>query len=326
MGLLIDGTWHDQWYDTRGTGGRFVREDAQFRNWVTVDGAPGPSGEGGFAAEIGRYHLYVCLACPWAHRTLIMRRLKGLEEIIGVSLVNAYMGAGGWTFDAEGDNVDHLYHSGHLYDIYLRARSGYSGRVTVPVLWDRERETIVNNESAEIIRMLNSAFDGLGAKGGDYYPEPLRGEIDELNGFIYPNINDGVYRAGFATTQQAYEEAWHDVFNALDSIDERLATRRYLTGDELTEADIRLFTSLIRFDAVYYGHFKCNRQRIEDYPNLRGYVRDIYQLPGIAETVDMATIKRHYYASHTTINPSGIVPLGPALDFTTPHGREGIGG
>jgi putative glutathione S-transferase len=325
MGLLIDGVWHDQWYDTESTGGRFVRQESQFRSWVTPDGSPGPSGEGGFPAEAGRYHLYVCLACPWAHRTLIMRRLKGLEEIIGVSMVNAFMGEGGWTFDAEGDNADKLYHSSRLYEIYLRAQPDYTGRVTVPVLWDRQRETIVNNESAEIIHMFNSAFDHLGAKEGDYYPESLRGEIDELNAFIYPNINNGVYRAGFATTQEAYEEAWYDVFNALDRIDARLAGRRYLAGDSLTEADIRLFTTLIRFDAVYFGHFKCNRRRIEDYPNLRGYVRDIYQQPGVAKTVDIPFIKRHYYSSHRTINPTGIVPLGPELDFTTPHGREKLG-
>jgi putative glutathione S-transferase len=325
MGLLIKGVWHDQGYDTRATGGRFVREETQFRNWVTADGAPGPSGEGGFAAETGRYHLYICMACPWAHRTLIMRRLKGLEEMIGVSEVNAYLGTGGWTFDADGNNQDHLYQSGHLYEIYLRARPDYSGRVTVPVLWDRKRETIVNNESAEIIRMLNDAFNGLGAKGGDYYPESLRAEIDDLNGYIYPNLNNGVYRAGFATTQRAYEEAWHDVFSALDTIETRLETRRYLTGDSLTEADIRLFPTLIRFDAVYYSHFKCNRQRIEDFPNLHGYVRDIYQQPGVADTVDLDLIKRHYYTSHTAINPTGIVPLGPSLDFSTPHGRDKVG-
>lgn len=322
MGLLINGVWHDRWYDTESTGGHFVREESQFRNWITADGSPGPSGEGGFPAEAGRYHLYVCMACPWAHRTLIMRRLKGLEALIGVSTVNACMGEAGWTFSRDGDNIDRLYGSTRLYEIYLRARPDYTGRVTVPVLWDREHDTIVNNESAEIIRMLNGAFDGLGAKEGDYYPSALRGEIDRLNKYIYPNINNGVYRAGFATTQTAYEEAWRDVFNALDDLDERLAGRRFLTGPLLTEADIRLFTTLIRFDAVYYGHFKCNRRRIEDYPSLRGYVRDIYQQPGVAETVALDVIKRHYYTSHRSINPTGIVPLGPELDFTTPHGRE----
>ena len=325
MGLLVDGVWQDRWYDTDASDGRFVREDAQFRNWITADGAAGPSGADGFPAAAGRYHLYVSMACPWAHRTLILRRLKGLEDMIDVSRVNAYMGADGWTFDGQGETRDQLYGSRCLYQVYLRASPGYSGRVTVPVLWDRERETIVNNESAEIIRMLNSAFDGLGAKDGDYYPQALRGEIDALNDFIYSNLNNGVYRAGFATTQQAYAEAWHDVFNALDELEARLASRRYLTGAALTEADIRLFTTLVRFDAVYYGHFKCNRQRLEDYPGLRGYVRDIYQVPGIADTVDLEFIKRHYYGSHTGINPSGIVPLGPALDYTTPHGREKLG-
>lgn len=322
MGLLIDGVWHDQWYDTESTGGRFIREDSQFRNWITPDGSAGASGGSGFRAEAGRYHLYVCLACPWAHRTLIMRRLKGLGDMIGVSMVNAYMGAEGWIFSAEGENRDRLYGYGHLYEVYLKAKKDYTGRVTVPVLWDREKETIVNNESAEIIRMLNSAFDDAGAVEGDYYPTALRSRIDEWNDFIYPNINNGVYRAGFATSQEAYEEACDDVFNALDSVEECLAGQRYLAGPSLTEADIRLFTTLIRFDAVYYGHFKCNRRRIEDYPCLRGYIRDIYQYGGIGGTVDIPFIKRHYYTSHTNINPTGIVPLGPDLDFTTPHGRE----
>ncbi|MEX2525382.1 MAG: glutathione S-transferase family protein [Gammaproteobacteria bacterium] len=322
MGLLVDGVWHDQWYDTESTGGRFIREDSQFRNWITPDGSAGPTGEGGFPAEAGRYHLYISMACPWAHRTLIMRRLKGLEDMIGVSRVNAYMGADGWTFSAAGENIDQLYGYRKLYEIYLKAQPDYSGRVTVPVLWDKERGIIVNNESAEVIRMLNTAFDDIGATPGDYYPPDLRHEIDEWNELIYPNVNNGVYRAGFATTQEAYEEAFNDVFETLDIVEEKLAASRYLTGDRLTEADIRLFTTLIRFDAVYYSHFKCNRRRIDDYPNLRGYVRDIYQYDYIGGTVDMEFNKRHYYGSHDTINPTGIVPLGPELDFSTPHGRD----
>lgn len=322
MGLLVDGEWYDQWYDTESTGGRFIREDSQFRNWITPDGSAGSSGQGGFSAEAGRYHLYISMACPWAHRTLIMRRLKGLEEMIGVSGVNPYMGSDGWSFDSEGETADQLYGCRNLYEIYRKAQPDYSGRVTVPVLWDKQKETIVNNESAEIIRMLNSAFDDIGAVEGDYYPPSLRKEIDQLNELIYPNVNDGVYRAGFATTQEAYEEAFNDVFRTLDKVEERLNERRYLTGDRLTEADIRLFPTLVRFDAVYYSHFKCNRQRIDDYPNLSGYVRDIYQYDGIGGTVDIEFNKRHYYGSHDTINPTGIVPLGPELDFSTPHGRE----
>ena len=322
MGLLVDGKWHTDWYDTSATKGRFVRKDSSFRNWVTPDGSPGPSGEGGFMAEPGRYHLYVSMACPWAHRTLILRRLKGLEEMISVSVVNAYMGDEGWTFD-EGDDVipDTVNDKTRLHEIYTFAKPDYSGRVTVPILWDKQRNTIVNNESSEIIRMFNTAFDGVGAAPGDYYPEELREEIDALNEFIYPNVNNGVYRAGFATTQEAYEEAVLELFAALDKLEERLASRRYLTGERITEADWRLFTTLVRFDAVYVGHFKCNIRRIVDYPNLWGYVRDLYQQPGIADTVRIANIKHHYYASHDTINPTGIVPTGPELDFTTPHGR-----
>jgi putative glutathione S-transferase len=322
MGLLVDGEWHTDWYDTSATKGRFVRKDASFRNWITRDGSPGPSGEGGFPAEAGRYHLYVSMACPWAHRTLVFRRLKGLEEMISVSVVNAFMGDEGWTFDAGDDVVpDTVNNKSRLHEIYTLARPDYSGRVTVPVLWDKELNTIVSNESSEIIRMFNSAFDQVGATPGDYYPEALREEIDALNDFVYPNVNNGVYRAGFATTQKAYEEAVADVFAALDQLEERLADRRYLIGEEITEADWRLFTTLVRFDAVYVGHFKCNIRRIVDYPNLWGYLRDLYQQPGIAETVRIDNIKEHYYASHETINPTGVVPVGPELDFTTPHGR-----
>ena len=323
MGLLIDGEWHTDWYDTKKTKGRFVRKDSSFRNWVTADGSAGPSGDSGFKAEAGRYHLYVSMACPWAHRTLIFRRLKGLEDMISLSVVNAYMGDEGWTFD-DGDDVipDTVNQKTRLHEVYTQADSGYSGRVTVPVLWDKERRTIVSNESSEIIRMLNSAFDGIGATPGDFYPEALRGEIDELNDFIYPNINNGVYRAGFATTQEAYEEAVGELFAALDKLEERLAGNRYLAGSTITEADWRLFTTLVRFDAVYVGHFKCNIRRIVDYPNLWAYVRDLYQQPGIGETVKIDNIKQHYYASHDTINPTGVVPVGPAIDFEEPHGRS----
>ncbi|MFO0875758.1 MAG: glutathione S-transferase family protein [Gemmataceae bacterium] len=323
MGLLIDGKWQDQWYDTAKSGGRFVRSDAQFRNWVTADGSPGPSGEGGFKAEPGRYHLYVSLACPWAHRTLIFRKLKGLEEAISVSVVHWLMAEEGWTFapgeDATGDT---LHGSRCLHEIYTRAEPRYSGRVTVPVLWDKERQTIVSNESSEIIRMLNSAFDGLGARPGDYYPELLRAEIDALNARIYPAINNGVYRAGFATTQGAYEEAFDELFAALDGLEELLGRQRYLAGNHVTEADWRLFTTLLRFDPVYHGHFKCNLRRLADYPNLWGLTRELYQWPGVAETVSFLHIKGHYYQSHRTINPTGIVPKGPLLDLMAPHGRE----
>ena len=327
MGLLVDGVWQDRWYDTNSTGGRFVRTNAVFRNWVTADGSPGPSGEGGFKAESGRYHLYVSLACPWAHRTLIMRRLKGLEAMIGVSVVHWRMLEQGWTFeDGPGVVPDPIHGARYLHQVYTAAKLDYSGRVTVPLLWDKANDTIVSNESAEIIRMMNAAFDGIGAKPGDYYPEDLRPEIDELNARIYDHINNGVYKAGFATTQQAYEEAVRPLFEALDALDERLSSRRYLCGDRLTEADIRLFTTLVRFDPVYVGHFKCNLRRIADYPHLSGYLRDLYQTDGIAETVNMAHIKGHYYESHKTINPTGIVPVGPNLDLDAPHGRERLQG
>lgn len=317
MGILINGKWHDQWYDTAASDGRFVREDARFRNWVSADGTPGATGEGGFAAEAGRYHLYVSLACPWAHRTLIMRALKGLEELVGVSVVSPLMAEHGWTYrQAEGSSGDRLAGREYHHQVYTSAAPDYSGRVTVPVLWDKQRGTIVNNESSEIIRMFNTAFDGLTGNSADYYPEALRGAIDDWNARIYPTINNGVYRAGFATTQTAYEEAYGELFTELDHIDAHLANKRYLLGEQLTEADIRLFTTLIRFDAVYHGHFKCNRQRLEDFEHLPRYVRDIYQLPGVADTVDFDHIKTHYYASHRNINPTGIVPTGPDIDYS----------
>ncbi|WP_315766599.1 MULTISPECIES: glutathione S-transferase family protein [unclassified Bradyrhizobium] len=323
MGLLVDGQWHDVWYDTGATGGRFVRKDSIFRNFITADGSAGPTGAGGFKAEAGRYHLYVSLACPWAHRTLIMRALKGLNELISVSVVNWLMAEQGWTFaDGPGVVQDSINHAQFLHQVYAAADPHYSGRVTVPVLWDKQRRTIVNNESAEIIRMLNSAFDGLGATPGDYYPQALRGEIDAINARIYDTLNNGVYKCGFATTQGAYDEAIAPLFATLDWLEDRLSTRRFLLGDRLTEADIRLFTTLIRFDAVYVGHFKCNLRRIADYPHLSAYTRDLYQWPGIADTVNFEHIKRHYYESHRSINPTGIVPAGPLQDFTLPHGRE----
>ena len=322
MGMLVEGKWHDVWYDTSASEGRFVRSESQFRNWVTKDGSPGPSGRGGFKAEPGRYHLYISWACPWAHRTLIMRRLKGLESLIGVSAVNAYMGEEGWTFHpGEGVIPDSVNGVTRVYELYLIADPQYSGRATVPILWDKAERTIVSNESADIIRMLNSAFDDVGGNELDFYPEPLRAEIDELNAFIYPNVNNGVYKAGFATTQEAYEEAAVALFRALDTLDERLATRRYLTGPQVTEADWRLFTTLVRFDPVYYGHFKCSLRRIADYPNLWGYTRDLYQTPGIAETVNIPVAKAHYYGSHETINPHRIVPIGPDIDYSLPHDR-----
>jgi putative glutathione S-transferase len=325
MGLLIDGTWHDRWYDTGSTGGRFVRKDSQFRNWVTADGSPGPSGTGGFRAEAGRYHLYVSLACPWAHRTLIFRKLKGLDGTIGVSVVHWLMGEHGWTF-AEGPGVtgDGLHGAEYLHQVYTRARPDYSGRVTVPVLWDQRTGGIVSNESSEIIRMLNSAFDAAGAAPGDFYPEPLRAEIDRINERVYATVNNGVYRAGFATTQEAYKEAVTELFATLDWLEERLSRQRYLAGNRVTEADWCLFTTLLRFDPVYHGHFKCNLRRLVDYPALWAYTRELYQRPGVAATVDFMHIKRHYYASHGTINPTGIVPMGPLLDFATPHGREAL--
>lgn len=325
MGLLVDGKWSDRWYDT-GESGRFKREEARWRDWITVDGKPAPGRSRGFKAEPGRYHLYVSFACPWAHRTLIFRALKKLEDVISVSVVHHYMGKDGWTFRKEdGATGDTLYGSDFLHQIYTRADPAYSGRVTVPVLWDRKGETIVNNESSEIIRMLNSAFDEWGDASLDFYPEALRDEIDETNAMVYPAINNGVYRAGFATTQQAYEEAFAQLFSALDKLEDRLSRQRYLTGGRITEADWRLFTTLARFDPVYVGHFKCNLRRIADYTNLSNYLRDLFQVPDVAGTVDMLHIKSHYYGSHKTINPTGIVPVGPEIDYSAPHDRGRFG-
>lgn len=323
MGLLVNGEWRDQWYDTKSTAGRFKRQASSFRNWITADGSAGPSGDAGFKAEPGRYHIYVSLACPWAHRTLIFRRLKGLEDAISVDVVHYHMGENGWEFasDIDGATADTVNGKDKLYEVYTQANPAYSGRVTVPVLWDRQRRTIVNNESSEIIRMLNSAFDGVNAKPGDYYPQELRPEIDAINKIIYRNVNNGVYKVGFATGQEAYEEAFTALFDTLDELENRLSRQRYLVGNTLTEADWRLFTTLVRFDPVYVGHFKCNKQRIADYPNLSNYLRELYQAPGIAETVNLSHIKRHYYGSHGTINPTGIVPLGPEIDYWAPHDR-----
>ena len=327
MGLLIEGQWYDKWYDTANNAGRFERDAANFRNWVTQDGSAGPSGKGGFKAEPNRYHLYVSLACPWAHRTLIYRRLKGLEAMISLSVVHPFMGEHGWSF-AEGDGVipDPNVNARYLHEVYTAAQADYTGRVTVPILWDKQSQTIVSNESSEIIRMFNSAFDKVGALPGNFTPPALLPEIDELNDFIYRKINNGVYRAGFATTTEAYEEAVFELFTALDILESRLARRRYLTGTTITEADWRLFTTLVRFDAVYVGHFKCNIRRMVDYPNLWGYLRDLYQQPGVASTVSLEHIKAHYYTSHETINPTRIIPVGPKIDFTTAHNREQLAG
>lgn len=317
MGLLVDGKWHDKWYDTEKSGGRFIRQESQFRNWITPDGSAGPTGEGGFQAEPGRYHLYVSLACPWANRALIMRALKGLEDMISVSVVHPLMAENGWTFEpGEGVVPDPVIDADYLYEIYTHVEPEYSGRVTVPVLYDLKQDKIVNNESSEIMRMLNSAFDGVGAKEGDYYPEALRAEIDAVNDKVYPNVNNGVYKAGFATKQEVYEEEVTNLFQTLDELEERLGENRYLVGDTLTEADWRLFTTLIRFDSVYYGHFKCNIKRLTEYKNLWRYTRELYNWPGVAETVNFQHIKDHYYKSHKNINPTGIVPKGPELDFS----------
>ena len=322
MGLLVDGQWQDKWYDTEASGGRFVREDAGFRNWVTADGSAGPTGVGGFKAEANRYHLYVSLACPWAHRTTIYRKLKGLEDMISLSVVHPFMGDKGWTF-AEGAGViaDPIVNASYLYEVYVAAKPNYTGRVTVPILWDKKTNTIASNESSEIIRMLNSAFDEAGATDVNFLPKALLAEIDTINEFVYSAVNNGVYKAGFATTEAAYKEAVVMLFDALDTLEVRLADQRYLLGDTITEADWRLFTTLVRFDAVYVGHFKCNIRRIVDYPNLWGYLRDLYQVPGIAETVSIEHIKAHYYTSHANINPTRIIPVGPLLDFNEPHDR-----
>jgi putative glutathione S-transferase len=322
MGLLVDGEWHDKWYDTEKNDGKFVRDQAGFRNWVTSDGSAGPSGDSGFKAEAGRYHLYVSHACPWAHRTMIFRALKGLEDMISISVVNWLMQDNGWTFE-EGDGViaDPIHNAKFMHQVYTAAKPDLSGRVTVPVLWDKKQNTIVSNESSEIIRMFNSAFDDLGAKEGDYYPESLRDKIDAINERVYNTVNNGVYKSGFATTQDAYEEAVMPLFESLDWLDDILENNRYLTGDKITEADWRLFTTLIRFDPVYVGHFKCNLKRIADYKNLPGYIRELYQIEGVANTVHMDHIKGHYYESHDMVNPTGVVPMGPELDYSAPHGR-----
>lgn len=324
MSLMKQGKLVDDWLDAEQEDGEFVRKDSVFRNWVTADGSPGPSGAGGFAAEPGRYHLYVSYACPWAHRTLIFRKLKGLEDVISFSVVNPDMGPAGWKFDSDfpAATADHLYGLEYMHQLYTKADPVYEGIVTVPVLWDKHRETIVNNESAEIIRMLNSSFNAYAEHPEqDLYPQDLRAEIDSINSIVYDTVNNGVYRCGFAATQAAYEESFDALFRSLDMLESRLDGQAYLAGARITEADWRLFTTLVRFDAVYYGHFKCNLRRIEDYPNLSNYLRELYQWPGIAETVDMGHIKRHYYWSHDSINPTRIVPKGPALDFTRPHDR-----
>lgn len=310
MGLLVDGIWHDQWYDTKSTGGKFERKAAQFRNRMTHDGE--------FQPEAGRYHLYVSLACPWAHRTLIFRKLKSLDKLIDVTVVHPHMLAHGWQFDSP----EPLYGFDYAHQLYTKADADYSGRVTVPILWDKQSETIVSNESAEIIRMFNSEFNALTGNVDDYYPEALRSDIDSINAFVYDTINNGVYRCGFATTQDAYDEAFDALFSALDEVELRLSKQRYLVGNCLTEADWRLFTTLIRFDAVYVGHFKCNRQRITDYPNLSNYLRELYQYADVSETVDMQHIKQHYYGSHESINPTRIVSKGPKLNFNEGHDRD----
>ena len=308
------------------TAGEFIRSESSFRNWVTVDGRPGPSGEGGFQAAPGRYHLYVSYACPWAHRTLIFRKLKGLEAVISVSVVDPLMPAESWVFgDYPGSTPDHVHGFRKLHQVYEQSDPGFDGLVTVPVLYDRQRQVIVNNESAEIIRMLNGVFDEWGREDVDFYPEPLRIEIDAIDAVVYENVNNGVYRAGFASTQAGYEAAYDRLFDTLDDLERRLSEQRYLIGDRLTEADWRLFTTLVRFDAVYHGHFKCNRRRLVDYPNLWAYTRELYQVPGVSETVNMDHIKLHYYGSHRGINPTGIVPRGPELDFWESHGRDDAG-
>lgn len=324
MGLLVDGVWHDQWYDTKASGGAFVRSTAKFRNWITADSSAGPTGEGGFPAELGRYHLYVSHACPWAHRALIFRALKGLNDHITVSVVHPDMLSDGWTFetDEHGATGDTLYGLPFARDIYIKADSTISGRVTVPILWDKQRDTIVSNESSEIIRMFNSAFDALTGNTDDYWPVEMRERIEEVNARIYDTINNGVYKSGFATTQVAYDAAVGPLFDSLEWVEQRLSKKRYLMGDTLTEADWRLFTTLVRFDLVYHLHFKCNRKRIVDYPNIWAYTRELYQVSGIAETVNFEHIVRHYHYSHETINPNRIIPTNPVLNFMDPHGRS----
>jgi putative glutathione S-transferase len=327
MGLMVNGKWQEDDRRFPTASGQFKRPQSSFRNWVTAGGAPGPSSEGGFAAAPSRYHLYVALACPWAHRALIFRKLKKLEDIIGVSVVDPYMGPRGWAFSAEdgsvtpGSTADAINGARYLYEIYAKAQPDFSGRVTVPVLWDKQRRTIVNNESSEIIRILNSAFDEWGDRSQDFYPEDLRAEIDRINPIIYDNINNGVYKCGFAATQEAYDAAFDALFRTLDEIEDLLGKRRYLAGDRITEADWRLFTTLVRFDSVYYVHFKCNLHLISSYPNLWNYTRELYQVPGVAETVSLAQIKRHYFTSHPAVNPSRIIARGPVIDFAAPHDR-----
>jgi putative glutathione S-transferase len=324
MAQLKESGWRNPWFGTTATNGRFVRSESQFRNWVTPAGSPGPTGYSGFEAEAGRYHLYVSLACPWSHRAVIFRALKGLEGIISMSVTHWFMGSDGWTFQpGPGVIADSVLGARRMYDVYAATDRHYAGRVTVPVLWDRKLATIVSNESADIIRMMNSAFDGvLDTKEGDYYPDALRGEIDEINLEIYDRINNGVYKAGFATTQAAYDEAVGPMFVTLDRLEALLSERRYLCGSQVTEADWRLFVTLVRFDTVYVGHFKCNVRTIADYPSLSAYMRELFQHPGIAETVDFRHIRRHYYESHRSINPTGIVPAGPSHDMWEPHGRS----
>ncbi|MDC7807189.1 glutathione S-transferase family protein [Luteimonas sp BLCC-B24] len=317
MGMLVDGVWRDDDKALVDDEGRLQRPSSVFRNWVTADGAPGPSGDGGFAAEPGRYHLYIARACPWAHRAAIFRELKGLQDMVGLSVTHWLMAEDGWTFtDGPGVIPDSVEGADTVWQLYVKSDPRYTGRVTVPVLWDTHTSRVVSNESADIIRMFNSAFDAVGATPGDFYPEALRGEIDAVNDRVYDGLNNGVYKAGFAKRQAAYDEAVAGVFDTLDWLEARLSAHEYLVGDTLTEADWRLFTTLLRFDAVYHGHFKCNRRRIVDYPALWAYTRRLYAHPAVAPTVDMDHIKRHYYQSHRHINPTGIVPAGPALDFS----------
>ncbi|NDW03036.1 glutathione S-transferase family protein [Jiella pacifica] len=326
MGLLVDGKWQDKWYDTDKTGGKFERSKTTFRSWITPDGSPGPKGQTAFPAEAGRYHLYVSLACPWAHRTLITRKLKKLEDVVSLSVVDYHMGEEGWVFsERPGAIPDTVLGKQRLYEVYLEADPRYTGRVTVPVLWDKQTGTIVNNESAEIIRILDTGFSDFADNSVDVTPQQHLTDIDAINDRIYDTVNNGVYKCGFATTQEAYEKAFHPLFETLDMLEDRLSRQRYLVGSKApTEADWRLFTTLIRFDAVYHGHFKCNQRRIADYPAIDAYMRELYQWPGVAETVNFEHIKGHYYTSHKTINPTGIVPLGPQLDLDRPHGRESV--
>lgn len=323
MGRLVDGEWQITNYGTGEGGGAYDREASVFRNWITADGQPGPTGDGGFAAESGRYHLYVCYACPWAHRALIFLKLKGLEDHIGVSVVHPDMLEDGWSLsdDYPGATGDHLYGKAFLREIYLMAKPDMTGKVTVPLLWDKQTKTVVSNESADVIRMLNSAFDGITGNTDDYWPHEMRDAIDEVNERVYHTVNNGVYKSGFASSQEAYDDAVHPLFKSLDWLEDRLSSNRYLMGDRITEADWRLFTTLVRFDLVYHLHFKCNRARIIDYPNLWGYLRELYQWPGVAETVNFDHIVRHYHYSHDGLNPNRIIPINPVLDFDAPHGR-----